>query len=215
MTKQEDAGERTDDDFQTGTGAPVTSTSQSIEASVGGVIRATRKSLDMTIAELANQAGLSTGMVSRVENGSISPSLATLKAIAEALNVPMAALFDVFDDKRDAVFVQKGEGLTIERRGTRVGHLYQLLGHSLAGDLTLEPYLITLTEDAQPFPSFRHTGLEFIYMISGEVRYRHGERSFLLTPGDSLFFDSDAPHGPESLVSLPAVFLSIIAFTKE
>ena len=50
---------------------------------------------------------------------------------------------------------------------------------------------------------FQHPGYEFIYMLSGEVTYRH-DRSYLLQPGDSLFFDSEAPHGPEELRQLPA-----------
>jgi mannose-6-phosphate isomerase-like protein (cupin superfamily) len=49
-------------------------------------------------------------------------------------------------------------------------------------------------------------------MLEGAVDYRHGERIFPLRPGDSLFFDADAPHGPEVLVALPARYLSIIAY---
>ncbi len=40
--------------------------------------------------------------------------------------------------------------------------------------------------------------------------YRHAGRTYRLAPGDSLFFDSDAPHGPEELLKLPIRFLSII-----
>ena len=47
-------------------------------------------------------------------------------------------------------------------------------------------------------------------MLSGEVTYRHADRSYLLQPGDSLFFDAEAPHGPEELRQLPARYLSII-----
>ena len=40
--------------------------------------------------------------------------------------------------------------------------------------------------------------------------YRHSARTYRLRPGDSLFFDADAPHGPEELIKLPIRFLSII-----
>ena len=60
------------------------------------------------------------------------------------------------------------------------------------------------------FPIFQHAGLEFIYMLRGKVNYRHGDKTYKLSPGDSLFFDADAPHGPEELVKLPIVFLSVI-----
>jgi quercetin dioxygenase-like cupin family protein len=74
----------------------------------------------------------------------------------------------------------------------------------------VEPYLISLTEESDVFPLFQHDGVEFIYMLSGEVVYRHADQTYRLTPGDSLFFDADAPHGPEELVDLPIRFLAVI-----
>ena len=67
--------------------------------------------------------------------------------------------------------------------------------------------LLTLPE---VFPIFQHEGVEFIYMLQGIVVYRHADTTYRLSPGDSLFFDADAPHGPEELVQLPVRFLSII-----
>ena len=61
-----------------------------------------------------------------------------------------------------------GQGVTIERRGTKAGHQYQLLGHSISGKLVVEPYLITLTEEAKPYTMFQHAGVEFIYMLTGK-----------------------------------------------
>lgn len=49
-------------------------------------------------------------------------------------------------------------------------------------------------------------------MLEGEVEYRHGEASYLLQPGDSLYFDADSPHGLERLVKLPAIYLSVISY---
>ncbi|MEO3429549.1 helix-turn-helix domain-containing protein [Pelagibius sp. CAU 1746] len=195
--------------------APQASESQSIEEAIGAQVRELRKLQDMTVAELASQAGLSAGMLSKVENGGISPSLATLQSLAQALNVPMTTFFSAFEEKRDAYHVRADEGLSIERRGTKVGHQYQLLGSSLGGDVACEPYLVTITEDAEAYPSFRHEGQEFIYLLEGEVGYRHGEKIYSLTPGDSLFFDARAPHGPEELRRLPLRFLSIIVFSRE
>ncbi len=81
--------------------------------------------------------------------------------------------------------VKAGEGLAIERRGTRAGHQYQLLGHTTGKRVIVEPYLITLTEKSDVFPIFQHAGLEFIYMLEGRVGYRHGDRTYHLDPGDS------------------------------
>ena len=186
-----------------------------LEVAIGREVRAFRRKLDMTVAELARQASLSAGMLSKIENGMTSPSLATLQALSRALHVPVTAFFRRYEEERDATFVRAGQGLAIERRGTRAGHQYQLLGHTLRKGLSVEPYLITLTEDSDVFPIFQHAGVEFLYMLEGEVGYRHGNRTYSLTPGDSLFFDADVPHGPEELRKLPIRFISVITYLRE
>ena len=181
-----------------------------LEIAIGLQVRAFRRQLHMTVAELAKQAQLSSGMLSKIENGLTSPSLATLKSLSQALNVPVTSFFRKYEEERDASFVKAGEGLIIERRGTRAGHQYQLLGHTVGKQVFVEPYLIALTDESEVFPLFQHSGVEFIYMLEGELIYRHGSRTYRLEPGDALFFDADAPHGPDDLVSLPIRFLSII-----
>ncbi len=187
----------------------VTPTNQ-LEIAIGQQVRVFRKQLHMTVAEVASQADLSPGMLSKIENGLTSPSLATLKALSGALNVPVTAFFRKYEEERDATFVKAGQGLNIERRGTRAGHQYQMLGHTVGKQVFVEPYLITLTDKSDVFPLFQHDGVEFIYMLAGEVIYRHGDQTYRLCPGDSLFFDADAPHGPEELVTLPIRFLATI-----
>ena len=185
-----------------------------LERAIGREVHAFREKLGITISELARDSGISAGMLSKIENGQTSPSLTTLQALARALNVPVTSLFKGFDEERDAVHVKAGQGLTIERRGTRAGHQYQLLGHTPSGSLVVEPYLIKLTEEADVFPIFQHAGLEFIYMLEGEVGYRHGSKTYVLKPGDSLYFDADAPHGPDELRKLPITFLSVITYNR-
>jgi DNA-binding XRE family transcriptional regulator len=181
-----------------------------LEIAIGEQVRAFRKQLHMTVAEVASQAALSPGMLSKIENGLTSPSLATLKALSGALNVPVTAFFRKYEEERDASFVKAGRGLNIERRGTRAGHQYQLLGHTVGKQVFVEPYLISLSEESDVFPLFQHDGVEFIYMLTGEIIYRHADQTYHLTAGDSLFFDADAPHGPEELVSVPIRFLAVI-----
>ncbi|MBI5439799.1 MAG: helix-turn-helix transcriptional regulator [Deltaproteobacteria bacterium] len=185
-----------------------------LEVAIGREVRAFRKKLDMTVVELAKVAGVSAGMLSKIENGLASPSLSTLQALSTALQVPVTAFFRKYEEERDATFVRAGEGLKIERRGTRAGHQYQLLGHTVGKSIAVEPYLITLTEQSDVFPVFQHAGVEFIYMLQGEVGYRHGDKTYVLTPGDSLFFDADASHGPDELRQLPSRFLSIIVYSR-
>ena len=183
-----------------------------LEASIGRQVRLFRKKLDMTVAELAKQAGLSAGMLSKVENGRTSPSLATLHALSAALNVPMTTFFLRFEEQRTATHVHAGQGLKIERRGTRSGHAYQLLGHSFSKTVTMEPYIVTLTEPSEVFPLFQHAGTELIYMLEGEMDYRHSGAVYRLATGDSLYFDGEAPHAPDSLLVLPIRFISVIGY---
>jgi transcriptional regulator with XRE-family HTH domain len=203
----------TADLLKTGSGAPVP-VSRTLEQSIGAQIRLYRKLHNHTVAELAAAAGISTGMLSKIENGQISPSLTTLQILAKALNLPMTTLFTAFEEKRDCSFVSAGHGVVINRRGTKVGHRYELLGQSLGGDVVVEPYFITLTEDAVPYTAFQHEGVEFIYMLTGEVVYQHADRTYRLKAGDSLMFDSSAPHGPITLVTVPMTYLSIIIYPR-
>jgi transcriptional regulator with XRE-family HTH domain len=188
-----------------------------LEVAIGREVRGFRKKLGITVADLAAATNLSLGMLSKIENGVTSPSLTTLQALSRALGVPVTAFFRRFEEERNAVFVKAGEGVDVERRGTRAGHQYNLLGHidSNSAGVTVEPYLITLTADSDVFPTFQHDGMEFLYMLEGEVVYRHGSNLFRMTPGDSLFFDADAPHGPEELTTLPIRYLSIISYRAD
>lgn len=181
-----------------------------LEVAIGHEIRSFRHKMGLTISELAKLAKLSPGMLSKIENGLTSPSLATLQSISKALNIPVTAFFRKYEEDRDASYVKAGEGLVIERRGSRSGHQYQLLGHSTSKTFSVEPYLITLPEGSEVFPLFQHDGMEFIYMLEGKMLYMHGDRSYLLCPGDSLFFDASTSHGPEELHELPIRLLSIM-----
>ncbi|TAM98446.1 MAG: helix-turn-helix domain-containing protein [Rhizobiaceae bacterium] len=187
-----------------------------LEIAIGREVRARRRQLGLTVADLASAADISLGMLSKIENGNTSPSLTTLQALSRALGMPLTAFLKRFEEERNAVFVKAGEGLDVERRGTRAGHQYTLLGHIGANTsgVVVEPYLITLTEDSDVFPTFQHDGMEFLYMLEGEVVYRHGNNLFRMTPGDSLFFDADAPHGPEELTKRPIRYLSIISYPQ-
>jgi transcriptional regulator with XRE-family HTH domain len=202
------------DRLKTGSKAPQPAASLSIAKAIGAQVRMLRRRLDLTAAELAEQAGLSAGMLSKIENGTVSASIESLDALARALNVPLTSFFASYEDRRDCSYVRAGQGLVIERRGTKAGHQYELLGHSLSGDVVVEPYLITLTEEAQPYSMFQHAGVEFIYMLTGRVVYRHADKAYELAPGDALFFDAGALHGPEELTQLPMTYLSIIIYPR-
>ena len=158
---------------------------------------------------------MSAGMLSKIENGATSPSLGSLQALSRALHVPVTALFRGFEEIRDATFVKAGQGLTIERRGTRAGHQYQFLGHSPHGPVMVEPYMITLTAQSDVFPDLPACRARDALHAGGRVVYRHGDKTYDMLPGDALFFDADVPHGPEELKKLPVRYLSVISYRRD
>ena len=185
-------------------------------ASIGRVSRRIRDDLSLTLADVAEKARISRGMLSRIETGHVSPSLETILALAEALGVhPAVLLQEIGDTGGGAQHVPAGQGLEVVRRGTKRGHTYHLLAAPRGPRKGFEPFLVTLTDKSEVFPGFQHAGTEFIHILSGEIRYRHGPDSYLLKEGDSLTFRGDVPHGPERLVKVPIRMLSVIIYGQE
>lgn len=184
-----------------------------VAKTIGRTARRIREELGLTIASVATQAGISPPMLSRVETGGATPSLETVAALADALGVrPALLLQELGVDEGGAQHVPSGHGLEVVRRGTRRGHTYHLLASQRGPKKAFEPFLVTLTDRSEVFPGFQHAGIEFIYILSGEIRYRHGKESYLLKAGDSLTFRGDVAHGPERLVTVPIQMLSIIMY---
>jgi hypothetical protein len=90
------------------------------------------------------------------------------------------------------------------------GYRYKLLGHQLSGNLYVEPYLVTLLAEAQPYVTFQHPGIKFLHLLTGKVGYRYGAKVVKLAPGDSLQFDATALHGIETIEEGPVSYLSVV-----
>lgn len=191
-------------------------TGTAVAVQVGANVRRLRQAQGLASGELARSAGISAAMLSRLESGDVSPSLETLSALAEVLGTSMATLLkEEAVQQSDAQLVRKGEGLEVVRRGTRRGHTYHLLASERGPKRVFEPFLVTLTSKSEIFPEFDHPGIEFIHILEGSLRYRHGPESYLLRRGDSLTFRGDVPHGPDRLLKLPVRMLSIIIYGGE
>jgi transcriptional regulator with XRE-family HTH domain len=175
-------------------------------------VREFRLAKGMSMAELARRTGMSKAMLSKIENVQTSCSLSSLAKLADTFEVPVTALFRGVDAEREAVFTPAGYGAQIVRRGSNIGHLYQLLGALRGEHKRIEPLLVTLTEASEVFPLFQHTGTEFIYLLEGVMVYGHGEAHYEMHHGDSLVFDGEGPHGPVELVELPIRFLTVTAY---
>ena len=194
---------------------PVNDPSQvkALDQHIGATVHALRSRRAMTIADLSRRSGVSAGMLSKIENAQVSASLETLLSLSRALGVGVADLMHEFQSREgDVQFVPKNGGLEVIRRGTKKGHTYRLLFSHRGPHKPFEPFLVTLTDASEVFPSFKHKGLEFIHILEGKLRYRHGDQTFMLAPGDSITFDGDVPHGPDALIKLPIVMLAIMVY---
>jgi len=183
-----------------------------LERAIAGQVRRMRQDAGLTLADMAVRTGISKPMLSKIENAQTSCSLTTLARLADALDVPVTALFRGADSPREAVFTPAGSGARIVARGTRVGHDYTLLGALRGPHKRMEAHLVTLTERSEEFPLFQHPGTELLYMLEGEMVYGHGEAAYPMRPGDALQLDGEGVHGPKELVSLPIRFLSVVAY---
>ena len=189
--------------------------SRNVGRQLGAVARRVRESQDLTLTDVATSAGISAGMLSRLETGHVTPSLETLVALAGALGVLPALLLQQLGGDEEAQRVPAGQGLEVVRRGTRRGHTYHLLAAPRGPRKSFEPFLVTLTDKSEVFPGFQHPGTEFIYILAGSLTYRHGSHCYPLGAGDSLSFRGDVPHGPETLDRVPIRMLSIIIYDQE
>lgn len=189
--------------------------SNPLEHYLGATIRELRQRHGLTIAQVSAQAGISRGMLSKIENAQTSTGLDVLNRIAQALGVSMSALFRNYDVPHGgAQLVKKGAGMEVVRKGTKRGHTYHLLAYDQGPRKIFEPFLITMDDESERFPVFEHPGTEFIHMLKGVIEYRHGQQTYLLHPGDTLTFQGDVPHGPEKLIKTPIQFLSIILYPQ-
>ena len=193
-----------------------TSRRGALERYIGAILRQKRIDQELTIANVAELAGLSAGMVSKIENGQVSTSLESLQNLTGALGLTFSQLFRDYDSPEGgAQHVKRGEGLEVVRRGTRRGHTYNLLSYSRGQPRNFEPFLISMDDESEAFPTFQHEGMQFIHMLEGIIEYRHGNECYWLERGDSLTFDAQVPHGPERLVEVPIRFLAITVFDAE
>lgn len=185
----------------------------SIEAQIGKRIRALRAERNVTLDQLAEKVRLTKGQLSKIENGKVSCPISTLTRIASAIGVHVATFFDSSDHGDRAVLVKKQNRKPIVGRGSKIGHSYESLAFGLPFEKDFETYLMTIEEKTiDPAKNiFRHPGQEFLFLLRGRMTYRHADRTFDMSAGDSLFFDATIEHGPVSVAGTPVQFLSIIS----
>lgn len=160
------------------------------EAPVGTKIRQLRKRRGLSLRALAERSGLSSNAISLIERGENSPTVSSLRQLANALEVPIVTFFR--DEAAEmTVFVKRGRGAKSQAEGTTI----ESLGTGLA-DQRLEPFLVTVEPGAGVADeTYTHGGEEFVHCLQGSIEYRVGDRLYLMEPGDSLLFKATQTHG--------------------
>ena len=184
-------------------------TTEEVSRVIGDRVRDMRQDLGLTMERFADEAGLSLGMLSKIENGHTSPSLTTLTSLANAAGVPFTAFFRGLDEEHDAVIVPPGGGIEIAHEGDGKGRTYHDLG-ALRGPLRqIEPVMVTITKADEVFPLFQHGGVEMLHMLEGKLEYGYGAKRYELVPGTTMQFRGEVAHGPTRIIKLPVRFLSL------
>ncbi|RYF60055.1 MAG: XRE family transcriptional regulator [Comamonadaceae bacterium] len=177
---------------------------------VGAQVRSLRMASGLSGGQLAENAGVSRSLLSRIERGLVSPSVRTLERIAQSLDVAVSRFFTQHPVQADFCLVRAGRGLRVNSADIDAGHSVELLGHLVSGSLCVEPYRIQIAAQAEVGMHVQHPGLRFLYMQSGHARYRYGSRMVEVGPGDALLFDGTAVHGIDSAGDSDVSYLSIV-----
>jgi transcriptional regulator with XRE-family HTH domain len=186
---------------------------------LGARVRQLRNDLGLSIRQLAEQSDVSPGYISQIENGKTNPSVTTLYAIADVMNVSIQAFFDGKDgvqssrhsasemaDKRinSEQDVQETTGFTSmianrvtpETRPTIIlngGVTWQRLTEK--SDENIEFLQLVYDAGAVSGDKFsRHIGHEFGLVLEGSLQLEIGFETYRLDMGDSILFDSSTPH---------------------
>lgn len=181
-----------------------------VDAQVGHALRRIRREKSLTVTELARIAEVSSGMISRIENGQVSPSLTTLDSLALGLEVPLMSLFAHTSSNVDVHFVPNGEGLASKRIFPGHVHDYTLLGKHVDRDGAFESVRVTILKDeANELPRYQHEGYVFLYVVSGSALYNCAGQEFEISEGSSLSFDGKIPYGFAEILSDKVVMISV------
>jgi len=161
---------------------------------LGFQIRSLRHAKGLSLQQLAAKASLSTGMISQLERGRVSPSVRSLRLISQALEVPPAYFFQESDlppPEEIGVIVRSRSRRTLNLGTTGVAK--QLLTPDTSGQLQLT--LIRLQPNGSSGDeAYTHRGEDAGLVLSGTLRLWVDEHAYLLEAGDSFRFRSSSPH---------------------
>jgi transcriptional regulator with XRE-family HTH domain len=177
---------------------------------IGGRLAAHRARRGVKVSALARQIGVSPSLISQIERGQSRPSVSTLFALAEALEVPVDAFFRDGDQSEAAPepprlgvvgeapspereqrhLVRRGERSAIDIEG---GVRWERLTPNPLDDLEFMELVYAPGAESHA-ALYRHPGMEMVMVLSGKLVIHLGFERYELDPGDSICFPSTTPH---------------------
>ncbi|MDG1707992.1 MAG: helix-turn-helix domain-containing protein [Emcibacteraceae bacterium] len=183
-----------------------------LDIAIGASLREMRESRNFNAKELAEAAGVSAAMISRIENGQVSPSISTLNALSDALDVPVVSFFrETATDHVDFTHVKKGQGIHSTRIIDKHSHDYINLSSHMRRDLSFESHIVTMEKQDAAAPTYVGHGVVFMHVKEGEAKFNYGQKVIHLKEGDNLTLDSELNHGVSEVITPKFTFLTIKA----
>jgi len=182
--------------------------SPSAELLVARRIAALRRELGLTLRALAAKTGLSDAYLSRVENGQAAITLASLEKLAAVFVTPLTTFFEEEPEPERLALCRAGEGRPARFRG-RSGTLVQLLANEKHGKL-MEPLLVDVASAGRPVRPVGHPGEEFNHVLSGRCAFLFDGKKYVLSTGDSVYFDATVPHAVHAIKKEPCLLLAVV-----
>jgi transcriptional regulator with XRE-family HTH domain len=181
-----------------------------VTAEAGGRIRALREAMDLSLRDLAERCGVSAPMLSQVERGETSPTLAVASRIASGLDLSLSQLLRL-DEDHHVVVTCADDRRTRRRRG----HVVEELTPALPGqraDVSIHTLGAGAATGAADDPPMHEPGSrETAVLLEGSVDlFIDGDRHEL-AEGDSVTFDADLPHHFENNGKDEARLLAVVA----
>lgn len=155
---------------------------------IGGRLRATRLARGLTLGQVAAAAGLTEGFVSKLERDQVSPSVASLVAVCEALGLRVGELFE----PPTSAIVRAGEGAKINFGGIDARE-YLLSPGSQAHIEVLHSIVDPLGSGGDELYAL-DTEIEFVYVLKGRFDIVLGPTTHNLNVGDAMTFRGREPH---------------------
>jgi transcriptional regulator with XRE-family HTH domain len=181
-----------------------------VEADIGKRIKEFRLKKNLTLQTLADRTGFSKGYLSKVETSDKAPPVATLSVIARELKVTVSSLLG--ENPQDDTFclVRKNERTLMASTGEDFGYAYEALANPYPNK-HMEPFILSYPSEEALKYTFRHEGEEMLFILQGKMRFKYGNREFILAEGDCIYFDAGTPHtgepiGDEALKSLIVIY---------